>query len=162
MPGIPSALPSSTTISSSPYAYLQPQDFTIIHAAVGDQVQTAFGVAIVTSYRAPCLDETNQKPGYVSTVVPPTPSSQASTPNSVTSTSGTIAPKPFPASATEGIVQLIPQAASTIGLQKHGMTNVGIYVCRLAWHDGGGAVAYLNGRSIRKMREPSQRRCAIQ
>lgn len=145
---------SSSTLSSSPYAYLQPDDFTVIVAAVGDQVQTAFGVAVVTAYRAPCV-EVGTTASYVTTSLPTT------TPMSVTSASHS-APVPFPSSATEGIVKLIPQATLAIGTHQPGHTNVGIYVCRLAWHDGGGAVAYLNGRSIRKMREPSQRRCAIQ
>lgn len=37
-----------------------------------------------------------------------------------------------------------------------------IYTVRLAWHDGGGAIAYLNSRSIRKIRDTSQKgRCVV-
>lgn len=146
VPGHSSRMPSSSTLSAAPYAYLQPDDFSVISAAVGDQVQTMFGVGVVVAYRPPCVQQ--QREAASASAV-----SQASASHAPTSSS-----------SSDSIARMSHPLAvgSPTVPPKLGLTNVSIYTVKLAWASGGGALAYLNGRSIRKLQEPSSRRCVVQ
>jgi len=260
LPLVPSSLaglpPGTSRTSSAPYAYLQPDDFDVIVAGVGDQVQTPFGVGIVVKYRPPAQIVAGQQEGEeeggqghqrittsepkplrmgpvqrqqaaaaaapetpvalrqrlgerpedesaapigpptvagvaaaaaVASVasaaadagisaVPPTASPVAhespvdalpppspSGPSGASGASVNSNLPPFAESASCSIVSVSHRpGAPSLAPSPRCLTNVGIYVVRLLWHDGGGAVAYLNGRSIRKIVEESnQRRCVV-
>ncbi len=198
-----SSLPAGTSrTSSSPYAFLQPADFEVIVAGVGEHVQTTWGMGIVIKYRPPNWtqeSETNTQNGDAAAASSGFSSASSASGSKTTGAasfsssasdsdvtaissvsnvsasasgakvahaSGTApADAPFSESASSAIVSMaVPPVSSPVVSQlvQPCLTNVGIYVCQLAWHDNGGAVAYLNGRSIKKINaEASQRRCVV-
>ena len=126
----------------------------MIVAGVGDHVHTMFGVGVVVQYRAPC-------PSLAAPLVDAIASSSAPTASKTLAASSS--PAPFAESESESIARMSAPAVVKEAPSAHKTcsTNVGIYVVKLMWHDGGGAIAYLNGRSIRKITETSQRRCVV-
>jgi len=143
LPHASSNLPSTARTSSSPYAYLQPADFEVIVAGVGDHVWTEFGQAVVIKYRAPC------------THVKATTAVEAA---AAAGGSAASASAPLGASQSDSIVSVSvpPPTTEVFGSHSPCLTTVGIYVCKLNW-----AVAFLNGQSIQKIAEPAQRRCVV-
>lgn len=146
LPHASSNLPSTARTSSSPYAYLQPADFEVIVAGVGDHVWTEFGQAVVIKYRAPC---THVK---ATTAVGAAAAAAAAAGGSAASSSA-----PLGASQSDSIVSVsVPPPPEVFGSHSPCLTTVGIYVCKLNW-----GVAFLSGQSIQKIAEPAQRRCVV-
>lgn len=148
LPHASSTLPSTARTSSSPYAYLQPADFEVIVAGVGDHVWTEFGQAVVIKYRPPC---THTKATTASDAA--TSAAAVAAGGSATSSSA-----PLVGSQSDSIVSVSVPPPTTEIVSSHStcLTNVGIYVCKLSW-----GVAFLNGQSIQKIAEPTQRRCVV-